>query len=422
MRKIFIIVLFLIFLSHDAFASFDLCVNGIATESSYVSDRAGARVFENNNTDYYNNAWHFSDACPQWVQYDFGAGKERKIDSYKVYASGNGAAWAPKDWQLQGSNGASNWTTIHTASSETGWANGEGRSFSFSNSTSYRYYRINVLAGNNVNETIIGEIELFSSDYNSRTNDEFTVLLLHSDTSNGSTAFVDSSVGGNGGSGHNIAVEGSVQHSTTQSKFGGSAIYFDGAGGDNLQLDLNHSDFNFGTEPFTIDMWVYPDGAGPGNVGGQWTGGNTNELFLYQSGGTVWNLYQGSTSHFTFEVTASAWNHLAIVGDGSTIRVAVNGVFDSDSCSQWDIIYNYTNGFSIGSYYSGTYTFNGYMDEYRVSKGVARWSVDFTPPLSIYAEASGGEEPGGGSGNKRVEFYSGKTFTVTTGKRFEMRQ
>ncbi|MDY7037988.1 MAG: hypothetical protein SV375_17720 [Thermodesulfobacteriota bacterium] len=57
--------------------------------------------------------------------------------------------------------------------------------------------------------------------------DEYTKLLIHSDTTNGSTTFEDSS-----DSGHSITPNGDVHHSTAQAKFGGSSIYFGGNGGD----------------------------------------------------------------------------------------------------------------------------------------------------------------------------------------------
>ena len=83
-------------------------------------------------------------------------------------------------------------------------------------------------------------------------NDEYTKLLIHSNTTDGSTTFVDSSVGG---STHTITANGDVHHETDQAKFGASSIQFDGTG-DFFSIPSS-SDFAFGTENFTIDFWVY---------------------------------------------------------------------------------------------------------------------------------------------------------------------
>jgi hypothetical protein len=33
----------------------------------------------------------------------------------------------------------------------------------------------------------------------------------------------------------------------------------------------------------------------------------------------------------------------------------------------------------------GTYAFNGWLDEFRISKGIARWTGNFAPPTSAYS-------------------------------------
>lgn len=76
-------------------------------------------------------------------------------------------------------------------------------------------------------------------------NDVYTKLLIHSDTTNGSTVFEDSS-----GQGHSITANGNAQHSTTTPKagFGNSSIKFDGTGDylsipDSDNLDLSKGGF-----------------------------------------------------------------------------------------------------------------------------------------------------------------------------------
>ncbi|SVC85787.1 uncharacterized protein METZ01_LOCUS338641, partial [marine metagenome] len=86
-------------------------------------------------------------------------------------------------------------------------------------------------------------------------NDSSTMLLIHSDTSNGSTTFVDSSAASPT---HVVdAVLDNTQHSTSQKKFGASGIYIDGVGSEGIRFPA-HANWGFGTGDFTIDCWFYP--------------------------------------------------------------------------------------------------------------------------------------------------------------------
>ncbi|MFH0834625.1 MAG: LamG-like jellyroll fold domain-containing protein, partial [Patescibacteria group bacterium] len=80
-------------------------------------------------------------------------------------------------------------------------------------------------------------------------NDAHTKLLIHSDTTDGSTTFEDSSK-----SGHAITAVGGFYHSTTTQKFGTSAIQFDGV--DDYLSVADSDDWNFADQDFTIDLWA----------------------------------------------------------------------------------------------------------------------------------------------------------------------
>jgi hypothetical protein len=98
-------------------------------------------------------------------------------------------------------------------------------------------------------------LAIFSPPASATGIDQFTTLMIHSNTYNGDTSFVDASP-----SAHPISVYGNTHNSTLQAKFGNSSIYFDGSG-DYLNI-ANHNDWNFGDQDFTIDFWVRPNRAG----------------------------------------------------------------------------------------------------------------------------------------------------------------
>lgn len=93
--------------------------------------------------------------------YDLGAGVTRTAVKYRVTAA---SITAPKDWTFEGSNNGSSWTTLDTRTSQTSWAVGaESRDFTFTNTTAYRYYRINISANNTGTQLFINSLAMFEA-------------------------------------------------------------------------------------------------------------------------------------------------------------------------------------------------------------------------------------------------------------------
>lgn len=222
-------------------------------------------------------------------------------------------------------------------------------------------------------------------------NDDYTKLLIHSNTTDGSTTFVDSSVGG---STHTITPDALTKHSTDQQKFGTSSIFgdinndFAGV----LTLDAS-ADYDFGSGDFTVDFWFFPTTSTYIEL----YGGTYSLAIVYNSGG-VRNIcigaYGTTVSHTgngvgSISLTLNAWNHIAITRDGDNWRTFINGVKDVDIVVSGTIseagIYTPLIGKITGW---ARATFDGYIDEFRISKGIARWTANFTPPVSEYIEPS----------------------------------
>ncbi len=101
---------------------------------------------------------------PLKVDYDFGDGTPQVINAYRIYFE-QGTTYlvrAPKHWKFYGSNDKSTWSCIDERASETGWGTKENRTYNFTNSTPYRYYRIEFLENNNNNE---GYLEMVQLEY-----------------------------------------------------------------------------------------------------------------------------------------------------------------------------------------------------------------------------------------------------------------
>jgi len=210
-------------------------------------------------------------------------------------------------------------------------------------------------------------------------NDLNTVLLLHANGANGSTSFPDDALGSDGKA---ISVYGNAQVSTAQFKFGSGSLYLDGSG-DTLAAAA-HADFDFGTSPFTWDCWVRFSATG--RVYLAELAGNTAALAITPSSGLIevyaaslgYVIYGGSTPFNTGQ-----WYHIALVRNGSSWVLYRDGVSyaTATNAGAWG---SSVQSFIIGSANGGSYFFNGYIDEFRVSKGIARWTAGFTPPTEEY--------------------------------------
>jgi hypothetical protein len=229
-------------------------------------------------------------------------------------------------------------------------------------------------------------------------NDSYTSLLIQSNTTNGSTTFVDSS-----SNGHTLTVAGNTQHSTTQTKFGTSTIYFDGTG-DYLKAPLDSS-FQFGTGEFTIDFWFYQttdpgsglydnffhtasaDGRGIGLIWGLQAAPN-NRMQLQMGTGSGWEHPIPYLTGTTYQ--KNTWYHVAVLRTGTTMKVFIEGVekYSATRSSDYDASHD---GFWVGAWGAvppGGGLMTGYMDEFRVSKGIARWTSNFTPPTKSYGSST----------------------------------
>jgi hypothetical protein len=186
---------------------------------------------------------------------------------------------------------------------------------------------------------------------------------------------------------NDLETVGNAQISTTQSKFGGSSMYFDGTGdylyGKNTRL------LDIGSGDFTIEGWLYPttsgttraivsqfntNGTGPG-----WTSylKTTNVIEFYGGSGTI-------TVTGTTAVSANAWSHFAICRYGSTITIYVNGVAGGTGTNS-SFSDDTTGPVEVGARGgAGSIPFTGYIDDLRITKGIARYTSNFTPPTTAF--------------------------------------
>lgn len=133
--------------------------SGIASaDSNWSSDYQAWRAMNDTNAD---PCWHSGpSAFPHWLQYQFASGKI--ITSYSITTRITASFTGPKDWKLQGSTNGTAWVDLDTQTGQSFNYN-EKKTFSFSNSTSYSYYRLYVTAGDHSSLLAISEFELMEA-------------------------------------------------------------------------------------------------------------------------------------------------------------------------------------------------------------------------------------------------------------------
>jgi hypothetical protein len=186
----------------------------------------------------------------------------------------------------------------------------------------------------------------------------------------------------------NLKLLGNATGSNTQTKNASYSMYFDGTG-DYATIPLT-TELQFGTGDFTVELWAYLDSTKTTqqclfNNYSTWAAGALG-LFANHASGTA-NKYQISYNGSGFpnlnsssDVIRDAWHHLAVVRSNGTITLYLNGV--SEGSFSGTAALNGVGGWFIGDAGDNisTYTVKGYIEDLRVTKGLARYTANFTPP------------------------------------------
>lgn len=204
-----------------------------------------------------------------------------------------------------------------------------------------------------------------------------TRLLLAGRGTNGAQTVIDESPEQN-----ETTALSNVQVSTVQSRFGGSSLLFSSG----EALYPASALWQFGTGDFTVDTWVYLSTGGAfQTLGGQWAnafdGGwslhvvDTNApAFLFRSTTTDYALVSSEN------IVVGSWNHVRACRQGANLYLFLNGVLRGSRSDVAAQVIGNSAPMRLGRSVNVSDYFNGFLDEFRVIKGIALSTASFPLP------------------------------------------
>ena len=183
--------------------------------------------------------------------------------------------------------------------------------------------------------------------------------------------------------------------STTQKKFGSTSLYI----ADNVRVASTEG-FNMGTGDFTMEAWFYFTTLSAGfGIFDQWNSGTSlarSQLWHGSSAGGQLKFYHSiagqSTQTISFAdptISTGSWIHLALVRQGGTVKLYVNGTADSTSGSTSGNVHRTDDMWFGDQQTGGGNAPQYYMDDLRITKGAARYTSNFTAPTSAHLSSAG---------------------------------
>lgn len=245
-------------------------------------------------------------------------------------------------------------------------------------------------------------------------NDEFTKSLIHFDRNPGDSMVTwvaqdvaagrtgsHSCVSSNGSGNIPYYANNTNPSGAPASPLGGGITYLSCGGNfgqNNAYVAVtSHPDFYLSNKDFTIDVWAHGRGQSYGDgrhivsqMGPALPGVLSSFAFLVQSTGKLEATFFTASPAFTITSTSSynmsTWNHVAVSRRGSTLYLFLNGNLEKTTSISGSINNAVSpNDLTLGRAGSvDNYYWNGYIEEFRLSVGIARWTSNFTPPAGPY--------------------------------------
>ncbi len=166
-----------------------------------------------------------------------------------------------------------------------------------------------------------------------------------------------------------------------------------------MRLHQYHANWNFGTGDFTIDTYIrLADDAVVNGICGQYTDTDNYWLFYYNNNKTISFAAKATSVIASYSTPAlslaeNTWYHIELVRNGANVYLFINGVsqtFTASTAISTNAMPDLAGVLYIGAHrWEATITgMKGWLDEFRISKGIARHTATFAPPSVAYGQTT----------------------------------
>lgn len=201
------------------------------------------------------------------------------------------------------------------------------------------------------------------------------ISLLHFDGADGSTTITDQKS-------KTWTASGTAQLDTAQSKFGGSSLLV--TGGNGKVISTTDAGDQFGTGDFTIEFWFRASSlAGVKIICDTRASGAAVAPALYLNNSSLRYFTNNADRIIGANLTSGIWYFIALSRVSGSTRLFVNGTQSGSTYADSNNYVNQVISYGDASYQNGN-PISGWVDEARITKGVGRYSSNFTPPSAPF--------------------------------------
>jgi hypothetical protein len=188
---------------------------------------------------------------------------------------------------------------------------------------------------------------------------------------------------------NNLETVGNAQIDTAVVKYGTGSMEFDGSG-DYLSF-ISTPDTTLGTGNLTIEGWFNSNSISTLQTIIERRAALTARGIAIFIETSVLKLRAGDTSTGAWEVnidsgtlSSSTWYYFALTRSGDTWRGFLNGTQIGSDVTWSGTVVDETSAWLIGAAFGGGAGMNGYIDDLRITKGIARYTANFVPPIARF--------------------------------------
>ncbi len=168
-------------------------------------------------------------------------------------------------------------------------------------------------------------------------------------------------------------------------KYGTGSIDLSGtANNSELQVLEQGGSLTFGTGDFTVETWLYLATSGGIKYFIDWRSATGNQGLrptMYITNGRVY-YYNGGTRISSSSISGrlNQWLHVALVRNSGDTKLYIDGTQEGATYADSSNYLGTQNGRLYIGGLNGSYELDGYLDDLRITKGIARYTGNFTPP------------------------------------------